>query len=220
MSLPRKLPRQHTAWARARLPLRHHAPLWTACRKYLMRWRGWSGDYRCVAAAVWGAVLLVWMLRHYRFGKGGHGHHQQCSHFPTPFSHLVQVNLEAQVAQTRRFMVISSNLFSAVQMVTWTLKVSLSLRHEGEPTPHTYPCSHRPTWTLKVSLSLRHVSATLYPHRCQWAHILISTHSPHLSVFTLSHAISTPDLSACASKDITWATDILASRPFRTCVYV
>ena len=83
-------------------------------------------------------------------------------------------------------MVISSNLFSAVQMVTWTLKVSLSLRHVFATSQPAPPVDH--TDLL-----------------------------PHLSVFTLSHTLGTPTyVPVSASKYITWATDILASRPFNT----
>ena len=45
------------------------------------------------------------------------------STFTLPHRSTPQVNLEAQEAQTRRSMVLSANIFPAVQMITWTLKV-------------------------------------------------------------------------------------------------
>ena len=92
-----------------------------------------------------------------------------------------QVNLEAQEAQTRRSMVLSANIFPAVQMITWTLKVS--------KVPHTSPQHAYPlhtcliTWTLKVG-EAGPPDAFLHTHS--------PGHHPHTQVYPL--CINTLDL--------------------------
>lgn len=56
---------------------------------------------------------------------------------------LLQANIAAQASQTRRFMVIASNIFPVVRMFMWSFKVSGSGPGVGLPTlisvfPHIY----------------------------------------------------------------------------------
>ena len=83
----------------------------------------------------------------------------------TPF----QVNLEAQEAQARKFMVVSGNIFPADLMVAWMLKVREHTAHAALPAMHAHSSNIFPaiSWSHGCSICAPHFP-TLWLFVSRW----------------------------------------------------